>query len=195
MSDDAWFFLLTLATLFIFIFLFFMMWLTAKNASKTKILSPYSGFPMRRAQDISNDTKALVYRYLESYHEFDNQPINYQNALFCRETGRIFPECRSWFGWDKVDWTFLQKRYPGNYLSWGSLPPDHQRELREAHGSISGYQTEKSSTQPSPRAVEPAYAFLKPGPLYVDVQTKILLGWKEVPGTDLEVLIVQKPIK
>ena len=33
----------------------------------------------------------------------------------------------------------------------------------------------------------------RPGPLYVDIETKVLLGWKVVPGTDLEVLIVQKP--
>jgi hypothetical protein len=29
--------------------------------------------------------------------------------------------------------------------------------------------------------------------LYVDVETQILIGWKEVPGTEVEVLIVQKP--
>jgi hypothetical protein len=28
----------------------------------------------------------------------------------------------------------------------------------------------------------------------VDLETKVLLGWKEVPDTHLEVLIVQKPL-
>jgi hypothetical protein len=57
-----------------------------------------------------------------------------------------------------------------------------------------GYQTQHSSTQPDPKDINEYHAMLKPGPLYVDRVTKILMGWKEVPGTQFEVLIVQKPI-
>jgi len=95
----------------------------------------------------------------------------------------------------KVDWTFLQKRYPGIWVSWGSLNSDQQRAISDAHESLEGFQTEVSSPSPAPRAIEPEYAYTKPGPLYVDIQTKVLLGWKVVPGTELEVLIVQKPVR
>jgi hypothetical protein len=92
-----------------------------------------------------------------------------------------------------VDWNFLQKRYPGKYVSWGSLTEDQKKEVREQHVSLEGFQTEFSCPEPMPRAIEPKYAFIKPGPLYVDIDHKVLLGWKEVPGTEMEVLIVQKP--
>jgi hypothetical protein len=45
-----------------------------------------------------------------------------------------------------------------------------------------------------PQEIDSFHALLKPGPLYVDRETKNLLGWKEVPGTEFEVLIVQTPI-
>jgi hypothetical protein len=94
-----------------------------------------------------------------------------------------------------VDWTFLQKRYPGHWVSWGSLSKEQQEAIRDVHESLGKFQTQESSPTPAPRAVEPEYAYTKPGPLYVDLETKILLGWQVVPGTDFEVLIVQKPIK
>jgi hypothetical protein len=66
--------------------------------------------------------------------------------------------------------------------------------VRNVHESLEGFQTEFSSSQPKPQNVEAKYAFAKPGPLYVDVETKVLLGWKCVPDTDFEVMIVQKPL-
>ena len=114
-------------------------------------------------------------------------------AALCRDTGRLFPNALTWYGTLKVDWKFLRKRYPGNFVSWGSLSEFQQLKIRDKHGSLEGFQTEFSSPTPSPRAIEPEYAYKKPGPLYVDIDTSVLLGWKEVPETDLEVLIVQRP--
>ncbi|HEV8052714.1 MAG TPA: hypothetical protein VGP47_09475, partial [Parachlamydiaceae bacterium] len=79
------------------------------------------------------------------------------------------------------------------YVSWGSLTAEQQGIIRNGHDSLEGFQTDFSSPNPLPRAVEAKYALSKPGPLYVDINTKVLLGWKCVPDTDLEVLIVQKP--
>ena len=89
----------------------------------------------------------------------------------------------------------MQKRYPGQWISWGSLSKELQDEIREAHASLDKFQTIESSPTPSPRAIESQYVYTKPGPLYVDIETKILLGWQVVPGTEFELLIVQKPIK
>ncbi|QLH35517.1 MAG: hypothetical protein HWD61_04665 [Parachlamydiaceae bacterium] len=87
----------------------------------------------------------------------------------------------------------MQKRYPGKYVSWGSLSDEQKEIIRLSHHSLEGFQTEYSSSIPAPSQIEPMYANAVPGPLYVDLDTQILLGWKQVPLTDLEVLVVQNP--
>lgn len=119
--------------------------------------------------------------------------FDFEKAALCRETGRIFPNAVSWLGIIKVDWTFLNKRYPGNYVSWGSLSDSQQEMIRSYHHSLEDFQTEISCKEPAPSKVDPESAASIPGPLYVDLDTKVLLGWKSVPLTDLEVLVVQKP--
>ncbi|WP_284452492.1 hypothetical protein [Parachlamydia acanthamoebae] len=156
-------------------------------------VSPYSGLPLRYARDLSLETKEKVVRFLYNFHQYDNRIFEFSQATFCRETGRIFPNTITLFGKISLDWTFLKKRYPGNYVSWGSLSETQQEIIRDKHVSLDGFQTEHSCPSPSPRAITPEYAFTIPGPLYVDVETQILIGWKEVPGTEVEVLIVQKP--
>lgn len=166
-------------------------WLTRREAT----LSPYSGMPMRRAIDLSYSSMEKILRYLHDLHQYDNRIFEMKRAAICRETGRIFPNCITWYDSIKVDWNFIQKRFPGNYVSWGSLNEDQKRAMRDLHESLDGFQTEFSSPTPSPRMVESQYAFEKPGPLYVDVNTGILMGWKCVPNTEFEVLIVQRPIR
>ncbi len=63
----------------------------------------------------------------------------------------------------------------------------------DRHESLEGFQIELSSKTANPRAIEPQYALAQPGPLYVDIDSLVLVGWKSVPYTDLEVLIVQRP--
>lgn len=194
-SSAVSFFLLTtvVVTALIIIcgFFFFSWW----RKNQLPSLCPYTKTPLRRATDLSFDSRERTARFLKAFNQFDNPPINFWYASFCRDTGRVFQNCMSWTGAIRVDWTFLQNRCPGNYASWGSLAEDQKRDIAEAHGSLEGFQTELSSSQISPRSIEAIYINTKPGPLYVDLYTKVLIGWQEVPGTDLEVLIVQKPIK
>ena len=157
--------------------------------------SPYTGKPLRRAIDIPWDTKAKVLKYMFERTDYANQIISFEHAALCRETGRIFPKCVTWYGAIRVDWRFLNKRYPGDYISWGSLNKEHQKEIRQMHHSMDGYQTHYSSQNSSPNRIEEEYALMKPGPLYVDPATGVLLGWKCVPDTDIEVLIVQRPVE
>lgn len=181
------------AILFIFLLLlgsfWFGYWLSHRPDSK----SPYSGFPLRRARDLSYYNIENVLRYLYTMHDYDNRIFDITRAAVCRETGRIFPNAITWYDRIEVDWSFLQKRYPGTYVSWGSLTDLQKFSIQEAHHSLEKFQTEKSSPSPSPRQIEKDYVFTKPGPLYVDIETKVLLGWQIVPNTKLEVLIVQKP--
>lgn len=156
--------------------------------------SPYTGKPLRRGSDIPYTVAMKVLRFLYDMFEYDNRIFNIRRAAVCRETGRIFPNAVTWYGLIDVDWSFLQKRYPGKYVSWGSLSSEQQEIIAAAHDSLEGYQTAFSSPTPTPKGVEKKYAYIKPGPLYVDIETKVLLGWKCVPDTDMEVLVVQKPV-
>lgn len=156
--------------------------------------SLYSRLPMRRATELPYDSKEKVLRFLFYMHQYDNRIFSIKKAAFCRETGRIFPNAITWYNKIKIDWSFLQQRYPGHYVSWGSLTEEQQLIVSNVHDSLDGFQTELSSPEPQPSHIEAMYAFAKPGPLYVDIESKVLLGWKIVPGTDLEVLIVQKPL-
>lgn len=182
--------ILLIFMLFVSIF-FISMWLQRHQAG----VSPYSGLPLRRASDLPLTSAEKILRYFYDMHQYDNRIFSLKKAAFCRETGRVFQNCITWYGTVKVDWNFLQKRYPGNYISWGSINDIQKEAIIEAHDSLEGFQTDYSSPNASPRAIEPEYAYSKPGPLYVDLDTKVLIGWKIVPGTDFEVLIVQLPRK
>ncbi len=177
--------LFSLAILASFFLLFAAFWYAWWVTRREACLSPYSGMPLRRATDLSYYSMEKVLRYLHNMNQYDNRIFEFKRSALCRETGRIFPNCITWYDTIKVDWTFLQKRYPGNYVSWGSLTNEQMRAIRDVHESLNGFQTEMSCPHPSPRHIEPQYAFEKPGPLYVDVNTGILMGWKCVPGTSL----------
>lgn len=180
---------LLVTVLVLFALCIYGIWLTRQPDS----LSPYSKLPMRRGSDLSYFAAEKTLRFLYNIHQYDNRIFSLKRSAVCRETGRIFPNAITWYDKIVLDWSFLQKRYPGVYVSWGSLTEEQQEIVRSVHDKLEGYQVEFSSPNPSPKAIEAKYALAKPGPLYVDLDTKVLLGWKSVPYTDLEVLIVQKP--
>lgn len=173
-------------------FVFFLGWWVARQKDS---LSPYSGAPLRRGETLSYYAKEQILRFVYEHQDYDNQLFKLNKAAYCRETGRIFPNAISWYDTVRVDWSFLKKRHKGHYVSWGSLTEKQKEYIRRHHPPLKGFQTTFSSSRPSPRELEPEYAFAKPGPLYVDVNTMNLLGWQCVPYTDFEVLIFQKPTK
>ncbi len=189
--EDVTFFAFVILGIVLLLFAVFIigLWINRHQVGR----SPYTGLPLRRGDDLPFGTVEKVLLYMYSIQEYDNRLFDFRYATVCRQTGRIFPNSIGWFGVIQLDWSFLKKRYPGNYLSWGSLPVELQEEIRREHESLEGFQTEYSCPNPSPREITREYIFLKPGPLYVDIHTKALLGWKLVPDTELEVLLVQKP--
>lgn len=170
-------------------------WIGWLISNRRRIYSPFTGLPLRRATEISYANLQKVHNFMTEQRSYDNKMFNVRKAAFCRETGRIFPNAMSIFGEISVDWDFLRKRYPGNWISWGSLNKDQQEAIRLMHDPLDGFQTEFSCPEIFPRSIEDKYIYIKPGPLYVDFDSKILLGWKSVPGTILEVLVVQKPFE
>lgn len=188
--EVIWFSFAILVTFLLLLAVFFIgSWITKNQVA----LSPYTKKPLRLGSLIPYDTAEKVLRYLFFMRQYDNRMFDVRKAAFCRETGRLFPNAVSYFDTISVDWTFLEKRYPGSYVSWGSLSDEQKEIIRRSHHSLDGYQTEFSSRNSAPRLVEAEFAYAIPGPLYVDLEKRVLLGWKCVPDTDLEVLVVQKP--
>lgn len=163
------------------------------SRSPRQVKSPYGNLPMRTVDDLSYDAIGKIYLYLTGLREYDNRMPALSGLLICRETGRVFFDAKDWLGRFSLDWSFLKRRYPGHYVSWGSLTPAQKAAIYEIHRNLEGYQTAFSCPNIVPSAITTPYALAKPGPLYVDLHTCVLIGWKELPGTDLELLIVQKP--
>ena len=190
-----WMLFLAIGTLSTFLVLGWVFWWIWREGERWEGESPYTKLPLRPATSLSYFAAERVLLFMDSFHDYENRIFRLNKAAFCRETGRIFIDCVRWTGRIEVGWDFIAKRYPGQYVSWGSLSPAQQLIVRKAHASLLGFQTEHSSPVASPRAVESEYAFARPGPLYVDFSSKVLVGWQSVPETNLEVLIVQKPIR
>lgn len=172
------------------LYAFYVFWLVPTRPA----ISPYTKQPLRYGEDVKLSSVEAVMRFLHyDVGGFDNKVFAMKKAMVCRETGRIFQDSVNIFGRAKVDWTFLQKRCPGTWISWGSLTDEQKQDVLDSQGKVEGFQLERSCPHPSPRAVTEEYIYLKPGPLYVDLKTKALLGWKCVPGTFFEVLVVQRP--
>jgi hypothetical protein len=184
--------------LFLSVFLFvlilcFLLWFGRWVSKNRGSVCPYTKKPMMLGVDLPVSFARQVEEFMKSQPQPENEPFDCCKSAICRETGRIFPNAikRGEIIW--LDWSFLEKRFPGNWVSWGSLPLDKQGVIKLCHTSLDGFQTEKSAPQQLPEHIGQDYIYTKPGPLYVDVAKKTLLGWKCVPGTYLEVLIVQKP--
>lgn len=166
-------------------------WFFNRRGSK----SPYGRGGMVRGTAISYEAVERVHDYLSSLTPSDNPIFSLEKAAICKRTGRIFPDAVNRFDVVVVGWDFLKKRHPGNWVSWGSLTSAERKRVRESHHTLSGFQVEESSGRAVPSQVEVQYMLLKPGPLYVDVKSKVIMGWKVVPETELEVLVVQSPTK
>ncbi len=184
---------LILSIFFIILMLCSLLWIGWKLGRQRGALSPYSHQPMQLGIDISESLALAVEEYFYRLNQEENPIFDIRKAALCKSTRRLFPNCVNQFGVVSIDWTFLHKRYPGNYRSWGSLSHTEQAFIRSCHATMEDFQTELSSQNPFPKDIEPYYAMTVPGPLYVDLGSKVLLGWKCVPGTTIEVLVVQLP--
>jgi hypothetical protein len=173
--------------------LFSLLWVGWKEESIRGDRCPYTNAPMLLGIDIAKTIAKMVNVFLAEHPSEDNPPINFEMAAYCSETGRIFPNCVTSSEKIRLSWDFISARASGTFVSWGSISEEERGVVRLLHDSLEGFQTEKSSMRLKPQDVEEEYARLSPGPLYIDRRTRILMGWKRVPGTRFEVLIVQRP--
>jgi hypothetical protein len=145
--------------------------------------TPYGTGPLCRGTDLS-------FSALEQLHKFTlqegQQPIQLEKASVCLQTGRVFPHTINRRKVIRTGWAFLPK---GEWIHWGALTDEEKTIIGETHSTLEGFQTLHAPTEPSPKRVPRAFTLVKPGPLYVNLSTKELIGWKCVPGTDLEILV------
>jgi hypothetical protein len=148
---------------------------------------------MRLGIDVARSIAGMVHAFLEEQSQPKNPKIDFVRAAYCPVTGRIFPECVSPAEQVELSWNFINQRCEGTFVSWGSLSEEEKGIVKILHDSFEGFQTEQSSSHHRPEDIEEDLVSLSPGPLYVDRKTKVVMGWKKVPGTYFEVLIVQQP--
>jgi hypothetical protein len=186
--------LLIAAVCLVFLVMFGLLWLGRFVTVKRGSLSPYSKQPMLLGSDIAFSAVRAVQDFMRSKKQKSVNPaFAMHEAAICRTTGRIFPDAINFLGVAQIDHRFLEKRHPGRWVSWGSLTEEEKAAVASNHPSLEGFQLSLSSLKRQPKEIEPIYSLAKPGPLYVDLATKTLLGWQCVPDTSLEVLIVQLP--
>ncbi len=178
----------------IFLILALMLWLGWVTEERRGDVSPYAKVKMRLGIDVARSIQEYINGFLADELKPDNPAIDFTQAAICNETGRIFTNCVNNKGYITLDWSFIQKRLPGTYVSWGALSENEKAIVKLLHGSLDGFQTEQSCPKIRPQDIDREYALLSPGPLYIDRRTKILIGWKKIPGTYFEALIVQRPI-
>ena len=173
--------------------LFFLLWVGWKKEGVRGNTCPYCKRPMRLGIDVAKSITGMVNAFLEEQPQPENPKIDFARAAFCPVSGRIFPECVSNTEQITLSWSFLKKRCEGAFVSWGSLSEEEKGILKLLHGSLEGFQIEQSSSRLRPEEVEEDLLALSPGPLYIDRKAKVVMGWKKVPGTYFEVLVVQQP--
>jgi hypothetical protein len=168
-------------------------WVGWKREGRRGDTCPYTHEPMRLGVDVAASLNFYVNAFLQEQERPNNPDIDFGKAAYCPKTGRIFPNCVQAGEQISLSWNFIQKRYKGAFVSWGSMSPEEQGVVKLLHESVDEFQTEKSSPKLRPEDVEEEYALTSPGPLYIDKATRVLMGWKKVPGTYFEVLVVQSP--
>ena len=173
-----------------FILIFFLAGWWLFNAREAK--SPYLGGKGIFGHELSFPAIEKVHQFLSAHHDVNNPIFDLNNACVCKTTGRIFPDTLGFAGAKSVGWSFISRMYPGAYVSWGSLSPQERDRLySESPELFEGYQIHDSSAEEKPKKASEYHQALKPGPLYIDRDSKVLVGWKCVPETVLEVLVVQ----
>jgi hypothetical protein len=169
--------LLVLAALFIGALMGLGWWLVNRSGSR----SPYTGSVIGKGTDILFPAVRRIHDFLEKKNSVDNLPFSLEKAAVCRQTGRIFPDSINTFGVVRIGRKYVSGYRSGDYRRWADLTAGEREHFLRAHGQLEGYQTV---------ADDP---IARPGPLYIDIKCGTAVGWQCVPGTDLEVLIVQKP--
>ena len=113
-------------------------WLSRRNSTP----SPYTNHPLRYGSDLNYRTVEKVLRFLYDMRDYHNRMFVLNRAAICRDTGRIFPEAITWCGSIKVDGDFLQKKFLGKFVSWGSLTLDQQEIVIIRHKKLDGFKVD-----------------------------------------------------
>lgn len=147
-------------------------------------VSPYSKRPMAPGSAISFRSIEKIEEFFDEIQSPENHTFDLERAAVCRQTGRIFPNALTKFDVVTLNRDFLSSVCPGNYIDFETLGPRERAIILAKHQDLEGFQIGDQRTK----------LYGEPIPsLYVDIATNTLIGWKNVPGTELQVLVVQKP--
>ena len=153
---------------------YYLYWRTHLKGRK----SPFSGKILARGEEIFYASAEKIHLFSSELSQPENAPIDLTKAVFCRETNRIFSSSINAFGEIDLTRNYLKKYYSSKLVSWFRLRESEKLKLASMHTSLEGFQVGKG---------------LFPGPLFVDKKRSILVGWKRIPETEMEIIVIQKP--
>ncbi len=152
---------------------FFYWWIYQRKAR-----SPFTGKKLLPATCILYPAAEKIALFMQAEKQV---PIDWEQATFCPDTRRIFPKSLNQLGAVALPSPYWRGVYDKPSLTaWLFLTDEQKDEMFQLHGAIKGFQLGHQK---------------RPGPLFVDLKSKTLVGWKQVPDTDIEVLIVHYPEK
>src|ERR1700733_13636011 len=122
-------FLLIFSFFFVLGILAFLLWIGWWVSVQKGALCPYTKKPLLLGIDVAKSFTNFVNTFLLSHPQPENAPIDFETAAYCQDTGRIFTNCVRKGEIVKLDWSFLRKHYPGNWVSSGSLSEYEQAPL------------------------------------------------------------------
>ena len=181
MGTAALLLFLSLMVTGVVVLLLLLLWGNRVFSGEQRGKSPYGNFSsLRKVEDLQFEQFSLAELYLQKLGP-KQRKWNLEKALVCEQTGRIFPSiAKKWIRFS-VSKTFLSNLYPGKWVIWENLGERQKEHVMKTHQSLKGYNLSYQNP------------FAKPGPLYVDLNSGSLLGWKCVQETDLEVIVFQAP--
>lgn len=190
------FFLWFILGLFFFIGIYFLFIIILQNnLLSNKGKSPFSGLPLRKGGELSFFAEKKLHEFYMSLPRHFNQTPKLDKSTICTSTGRIFPNSISKFGATSNPKDIFLNYPKGDYILWQELSDPLKKTIIENHDSIKGFQINQLPKYTKEQPLNHKFAHIKPGPLFVDLKTKALLGWKEIPETNLETLVYQPPTK
>lgn len=168
-------------------------WRLLWQGRKTK--SPFSHYEyLMPAEQLHFTAMQYVHQFLQN-HPYSQMKVDLTSTLVCRKTGRIFScdtKCRRTM---KSAECYLMQHYSGVLVPWSTLNQEQKQNFVARHSCLKHFQLHPSGANTAFSYSDWTSADMKPGPLFVDLEAGVAVGWQCIPHTNLEIIIVQPPSK
>ena len=157
-----------------------LFWFGWRMTQRSHSVSPYTGIPLRRTTEISYYSAERILKYLYDLHQYDNRIFKSNRLLFAGKRGGFFKIASPGMMSSASIGISCRNGIPAT-MSPGEAYQETQDAIREAHASIWMDFRQRNPPPLLSAHDRTGICLYKTGPLYVDPETKVLLGWKKSP--------------